>query len=135
MDVRLVPPPPVSMRVPGMIPAAMFDSEDRAGEARAELERICTSVADDVRVSIFVHTPIGRPGEVLAEIARQLEASLIVVEAHDHEHDSKLRRAFHRSVAARLSREAPCSVLTVRPRREERAIQSRPAEAMHGGAQ
>lgn len=114
--VHVVPPPPLTLVPSDVLLATTLDGDDRVDEARAALEDMCASVADDVRVKIFVHTPIGRPFDALAEIARRVNANLIVVEAHDHTRESALRRAFHRSVAARLARSGPCSVLTVRPR-------------------
>jgi nucleotide-binding universal stress UspA family protein len=95
---------------------AMLVENETVNAARGTLERICSLIEDDVSVEIFVHTPVGRTCESLSEIARRLEADLVVVEAHDHSRRSVLRSVFHRSTAAELARTAPCSVLTVRAR-------------------
>jgi nucleotide-binding universal stress UspA family protein len=111
--VHVVAPPGMAILASDVLNAAILEDET-VNAARAALQRICSPVADDVRVDVFVHTPVGRTCESLTEMARRLGADLIVVEAHDHSHDSALSRVFHRSTAGQLARRAPCSVLTVR---------------------
>jgi nucleotide-binding universal stress UspA family protein len=77
--------------------------------AHWELERLCGSIVPGWRV--FVHTPVGHAAEELTRIARDVAADVIVIQAHDHRGQ---HRVFHRSVVARISRTAPCSVLTIR---------------------
>ncbi len=111
-----VVPPPMAIVAGEALNAAIFVENETVNAARNTLERMCNLLDDDANMQIFVHTPIGRTCESLSEIARRLEADLVVVEAHDHSHRSALRWVFHRSTAAELVRTAPCSVLTVRAR-------------------
>ena len=114
--VHVVAPPSVAILSSESLSTAMFVEGEEVDAARGALVRMCSLVSDDACVQVFVHTPVGRTCESLTEIARRLEADLVVVEAHDHSRQSPLRRVFHRSTAAQLARSAPCSVLTVRTR-------------------
>jgi hypothetical protein len=62
---------------------------------------------------VHVHTPIGDAAEELTRIAAEVGADMVVVEAHEHG-ASKPRRVFHRSMLARITTTAPCTVLTIR---------------------
>jgi nucleotide-binding universal stress UspA family protein len=119
--VHVVPPPPLAILTSDALNAAMFVESGTVDAARGALERMRDLIADDASLRIFVHTPVGRTCESLSEIARRLEADLVIVEAHDHSRDSALHWVFHRSTAAQLARSAPCSVLTVRTRARGRS--------------
>jgi nucleotide-binding universal stress UspA family protein len=92
-------------------PTDSAESVGHVAAARFELEALCRRVVDGSKAEVIVHTPVGDPSDELARIAREIGASIVVVEAHDRPWRARL---FHRSVAARIGREAPCSVLTVR---------------------
>ena len=90
------------------------DSPESVGHvaaARFELEALCQRIVAGSKAEVVIHTPVGDPADELARIAKEIGASIVVVEAHDRPWTARL---FHRSVAARIGREAPCSVLTVR---------------------
>ena len=71
------------------------------------------SVTILVKCDVQCHIAVGDPAKEISRIAEKIEADMLIVEAHGR---TGLKRVFHRSVAARLSRTAPCSVLTVRPK-------------------
>ncbi len=77
--------------------------------ARRQLQGYCESIVPGSHERVVVHTPVGRPADELARIARETAADIIVVEVHDH-----AVRVFHHAVVARLARIAPCSVLAIR---------------------
>jgi len=58
-----------------------------------------------------------RSTEEISALASEVKADVIVIEAHGR---TGLARVFHKSTAADLARNAPCSVLTVRTKRAER---------------
>jgi nucleotide-binding universal stress UspA family protein len=92
------------IRSPGMIERA------NAEGARWELERLRDSVLLGSHVRVVVHTPVGNAADELARIASEVDADVIVVEAHH----AGARWGFHRSIVARISKIAPCSVLALR---------------------
>jgi nucleotide-binding universal stress UspA family protein len=106
--------PPMSLLMPESVHVGTFVEDRMVEAARAELLQMCCPTDSDGDIEVYVHTPIGRVGVSLAEIAQRLGADLIVVEAHDHSRDSALHWVFHGSTAAWLARSAHCSVLTVR---------------------
>ncbi len=75
-----------------------------------EIDRLCRATDVGAGAHVVVHTPAGRAVEQLERIAREVEADVIVVQAHDHAG----ARPFHRSTVAALARTAPCSVVTIR---------------------
>lgn len=80
---------------------------DTAGEA---LHRIAASIRlQDTRVCAHVHE--GSPTTVIARLAEELAADLVVIGNHDRR---GLYRAVFGSVAERLVRMAPCPVLIIR---------------------
>lgn len=111
---------------PTVIPALAFDAtpmgdygdDHRVRLAREKLDRLCARVADGISARVVVHVAIGRPTDEIANLAEAVGANVIVIESHTRH---GLARVFHRSVAATLAERAPCSVLTVRSTRDERA--------------
>jgi nucleotide-binding universal stress UspA family protein len=85
--------------------------------ARWQLDRLCETLAQRWRVRWLVHTPVGHTADELTRIACDVDADVVVIEAHDRSRPP-MRRAFHRSVVARITQIAPCSVLTIRPPRQ-----------------
>jgi|HubBroStandDraft_2_1064218.scaffolds.fasta_scaffold467506_1 nucleotide-binding universal stress UspA family protein len=76
-----------------------------------QLEDTCGTLTEraPTRVGVVPHMLFGDVVTELKGIARTLDADLIIVGAHEHHGWS-----WHRSLAARLARRAPCSVLTAR---------------------
>lgn len=83
--------------------------------AHWELERLCRSIVGESGAKWTIHVPVGPPADTLARVARLVNADVIVIEAHEH---TWVHRAFHRSIVARVARNAPCSVLTLRAPRQ-----------------
>jgi nucleotide-binding universal stress UspA family protein len=90
---------------------SVLDTRPQMGLARQRLQLLCDSVLKDSRARIILHTPVGRTADEVTRIARQVGADIIVVEMHER---AGLRRVFHHSVVARITRTAPCSVLAIR---------------------
>lgn len=66
-----------------------------------------------VAIYLLVGSPVGEPGRAIIELARAVDAELIVVGTHGRK---GLSRIVMGSVAASVVRDAPCSVHVVRPR-------------------
>lgn len=64
-------------------------------------------------VRLVTHARSGDPASVLCQLAVDFQADMIIVGTQDRRGLSQL---LHRSVAARLVREAPCPVVVARPR-------------------
>jgi nucleotide-binding universal stress UspA family protein len=106
--VHVVEPHPLRRLVLESLHAIDTGARDDPEPARRQLQRFCESIPGS-QERVVVHTPVGRPADELARIARKSAADIIVVEVHDH-----ARRVFHHAVVARLTRIAPCSVLAIR---------------------
>ena len=129
--VTVLRPQLIPADVIGAIPAPGPSNEAAIQRAQGELEDLCTAILGDTGAStgidVFMHVRVGRAADEIERVAEDVRADVIVVEAHDR---TGFARLFHRSVSAELSRNAPCSVLTVRPRRApERAVASAPSGA------
>jgi universal stress protein A len=99
------------------VPLPLAEMEARAETRLAQLARRRIGGKGRYRV----HVTTGDPGREVLLAARQLKAKLIVMATHGRK---GLRRLILGSVAERVVREAPCPVLTVRPR-APRATRSR----------
>jgi nucleotide-binding universal stress UspA family protein len=95
-------------------PIGAVGTVDRANVeyARWELERLRDSIVLGAGARVILHTPLGHTADELARIASEVDADVIVVEAHH----AGSRWGFHRSVIARIAKIAACSVLAVRQR-------------------
>ena len=84
-----------------------IEDSDAAGDA---LDRIAASIGlPDTRVCAHVHE--GSATTVIAQLAEDIEADLVVVGNHDR---AGVNPAFFGSLAERLVRMAPCPVLIIR---------------------
>jgi nucleotide-binding universal stress UspA family protein len=81
----------------------------RAEEAKRLAERVETIRARGVTVEVTSRT--GPPGEIVAQVAKENEAQLIVVGTHGH---TGISRFLIGSVATSILRHAPCDVLVCR---------------------
>ncbi len=128
--VTVVRPPTIPADVIGAIPAPGPSTDVAVHRARVDLGRLCEAalgeqiVAGGAGIDVQLHVRVGRAAEEIEQLAEDVAADVIVIEAHGR---TGIARLLHRSVAAELSRNAPCSVLTVRPRR------ARPTRAMGTG--
>lgn len=103
-----------AVQVPANIPSmvwALGDDEFRkflVEHARTELRRIADALPEGLVESVVSQE--GRPSEVLCEVARQKRASLVVIGTHGFDRVDRLLG----TTAARVTNQAPCSVLVVR---------------------
>ncbi len=85
--------------------------EDAIERALKKLETLTSAIQQDLNGVLIPHVRVGSAADEIPRLAAEVSADLIVVEAHGR---TGIRRMLHRSVAAQLARNAPCSVLTVR---------------------
>ena len=92
---------------PALSDLTTIEDSDAAGDA---LDRIAASIPlPDIRVCAHVHE--GSATTVIAQLAEDIDADLVVVGNHDR---AGVNRAFFGSLAERLVRMAPCPVLIIR---------------------
>ncbi len=92
---------------PGEAPSVVVARQD---EVKAALEKIAQEQLATTRYQVHIRT--GDTARGIVELARDVDADLIVMPTHGRR---GLPRFFLGSVAERVVREAPCPVLTVRP--------------------
>lgn len=95
--------------------AAPLPEKDAQAAAVERVGAIVTShqPRGDVRLDrVAVYLVTGDPAKLIADLARALDASLIVVGTHGRKGVSRLILG---SVAERVVRDAPCSVIVIRP--------------------
>jgi universal stress protein A len=100
----------------GMAESPVLCSEIEAtqiSQARARLTTCLPLEGLPAGSEIILHVQTGVAHEVITEVARDCGADLIVVGTRGLR---GLRRIIASSVSERVTREAPCSVITVRPR-------------------
>jgi len=94
-----------------------FEPIDKQMRASGE-QRVAALVLEQVPQGIPVETyvRVGRPASVIAEVAKELDADLIIVATHGH---TGLKHVLMGSTAEHVVRHAPCPVLTVREKEHE----------------
>ncbi len=109
--VHVVHPEPITQWISNTYPTEL--ARTNAEYATSQLQQLCDHFGQGARAGradLFVHTPIGEAATQLVQLASRVSADMIVVEAHD-----QVRRPlWHRSILARLVRNAQCTVLTIR---------------------
>jgi len=98
--------------------------EETVRAAHDLLRDLCARALGGSAATVHLHVRVGRAADEIEKLAEDVDADVIVVEAHGR---TGLARMFHKSVAAELARNAPCSVLTVRTKHGVPAARSRPA--------
>lgn len=98
---------PTSAAAACVSPKYLDEAEIRS---KKELEKVIAS--DFEPLPARGETAVGAPAPEIVAKARELEADLIVMSTHGR---TGLGHAFLGSVAERVVRGAPCSVLTIRP--------------------
>jgi universal stress protein A len=86
--------------------------DEMTARAEAKLARLARQKIG-TRIGYQLHVSIGDPDRQVLFVAQQIGAKLIVMATHGRK---ALRRLLLGSVAEHVVREAPCPVLTVRPR-------------------
>jgi len=97
----LTPAGPLDLSLPEVIVAG----------ARLEADELLTAIADASREDVETHIVEGLPTDSICQLAKELEADLIVMGTHGREGFTHLLLG---SVAERTLRRAPCPVVTVR---------------------
>ena len=96
--------------VGGYLAEAAF-AEQARGKADKTLGRWAAEAENAMHAPVAVKALVGVPWEAIADAAREGKYDLLVVGTHGR---TGVSRAFIGSVAERLVRQAPCSVLVVR---------------------
>lgn len=104
--VHAIPPPAVGSEL-----GPAFPSESALAQAKEDLASVVQALQVPKEVPVQMHVVIGSPDQVLADMADEHEADLIVVGTHGRK---GLQRLILGSVAEQTIRRARCSVLTVR---------------------
>lgn len=104
--VHAIPPPAVGSEL-----GPAFPSDTMLAQAKKDLVSVVQGLQIPKEVSIQLHVVVGNPDQVLAEMADEYEADLIVLGTHGRK---GLQRLILGSVAEQTLRRASCSVLTVR---------------------
>ena len=86
-------------------------AEQARGKADQTLGRWAAEAENAMHAPVAVKALVGVPWEAIADAAREGKYDLLVVGTHGR---TGVSRAFIGSVAERLVRQAPCSVLVVR---------------------
>jgi nucleotide-binding universal stress UspA family protein len=97
----------------GALPSRTREGAPHIAKAYGDLDRYAKELERTTGARVLAHVRAGRAAEQIVSLAAEVDADLIVLEAHGRR---GLRRLLHRSLVAQLARSAPCSVLTVRPK-------------------
>ena len=101
----------VLQQLPATDPAVIWDGdieENRKTVARSAMEK---TLADNDIVGVQVNIALGKPGQVIADLADEIEAGLIVIPSHGY---TGVQRFFLGSVAERVAQLATCPVLVLK---------------------
>jgi nucleotide-binding universal stress UspA family protein len=92
-------------------------STSHSGEAKPPPLKVLEhrSAGGEARL-MAMHYRDGRPDRAIVRLAREIDADLIVVASHP---PTRLERLLGGSMADRITRNAPCPVVVVRPKRDE----------------
>jgi len=92
-------------------------SYQHADDVREELTQQLTKVFEGRQASeevhFFVHTRLGKPGQTILTLAREVGADMVLVGTHGH---TGVKRMLLGSVAETIVREAECPVIVCRPK-------------------
>jgi nucleotide-binding universal stress UspA family protein len=122
--VHVVAPEPLSLRLEEPRGSVGIADRSHIESAQFELHRLRDRLMRSANVRVVMHTPVGGAARELVRIARQVDADVIVVEAHE---PKGLPRPLHRSLVGRIAGSAPCSVLAIRRRGSSAPQEARPA--------
>ena len=111
--VHVVAPESLTMRLEEPLGSVGIANRSHVESAQFLLNRLRDGVLQSADMRVILHTPVGPAARELVRIAREVNADVIVVEAHEH---GRRPRVLHRSLVGKLARSAPCSVLAVRRR-------------------
>lgn len=101
----------VLLELPVTDPLVIWDEcndERRKETVRESLEKM---LAENEIEGVQINVGLGNPGRVLADLAEEIDAGLIVIPSHGH---TGLKRWFLGSVAERVVQFAKCPVLVLK---------------------
>lgn len=81
--------------------------------AQGAVQRLCEALVHTPRTRVVMHTPVGDPADELVRIAAEVNADVLVVEAHEPD-EHRPAGMFHHSTLDHIASTAPCTVLTLR---------------------
>jgi nucleotide-binding universal stress UspA family protein len=102
---------------------AISQYEKAVDSARRELDLICASAILKFDLRAFAHVRTGEPHREIVQLASDIEADLVVIGTHSR---AGVTRLLLGSVAEKVQRQAPCPVLTVKPKERPRSSDLEP---------
>ena len=112
--VHVVPPPLGSVGIGGVAPNLANEFTEALSRAKNELQTLAATVSEKLGSRLAGHVRTGSAAREIPELAREMEADLIVIGTHGR---VGLERVLLGSVAETVLRHAPCSVLVTRVKR------------------
>ena len=106
----------VLLELPATDPLVIWDEysdEHRQAAVRESLEK---KLAENDIEGVQINVALGKPETVIADLAEEIDAGLIVIPSHGH---TGLKRWFLGSVAERVVQFAKCPVLVLKSKDEE----------------
>lgn len=87
-----------------------LDVDPRAGYLETQIDRLIPAVPEDVKHRVRFRLDVGNPSECICEAARKYDSNLIVMGRHG---DRERETGALGSVTSRVSRAAPCVVISI----------------------
>lgn len=103
------------LKMPADEPVSTFKLASLTEKVKGQLWDLANTVPSSI-ARIVIHLRLGDPALEIAQLASDLDANLIVVGTHS---PKGLTRLLLGSVAESLVRNAPCAVLTYRPKHQD----------------
>ena len=106
----------VLLNLPATDPAVIWDEgidERRKVVVRDAMEK---RLAENGIEGVQINVSLGKPGRMIADLAEEIEAGLIVIPSHGYR---GIRRFFLGSVAERVTQLSPCPVLVLKTKEPE----------------
>lgn len=106
----------VLLKLPATDPAAIWDEGVEERRMEVVREAMTKKLADNGIEGVQVNVSQGKPGRVIADLAEEIEAGLIVIPSHGY---TGVKRWFLGSVAERVTQLAKCPVLVLKTKEPE----------------
>jgi nucleotide-binding universal stress UspA family protein len=105
------------------LPTNLMMVEENLASAREYLERVSKQLREEHEVRVNIETRVGRPAEVIAEIAEQEFADAIVMSTHGR---TGVERFLFGSITHKVLSSMPCPVFVVPGKETIKAAENKP---------
>lgn len=106
----------VLQQLPATDPAVIWEEGIEERRKNVIRDSMAKKLADCDIVGVQVNVSLGKPGRVIADLAEEIQAGLIVIPSHGY---TGVPRFFLGSVAERVVQLAKCPVLVLKTKRPE----------------